>query len=80
MVPGMGHCQGGPGATSFDMVSHLESWVEHGQAPDRVIAAHIDSGVVKRTRPLCPYPDVARWDGAGDRSKAESFVCKSATP
>jgi feruloyl esterase len=80
MVPGMGHCQGGPGATNFDMVSHLENWVEHGQAPDRVIAAHIDSGVVKRARPLCPYPDVARWDGAGDRSKAESFVCKSATP
>ncbi len=78
MVPGMGHCQGGPGATTFDMVTQLEAWVEHGQAPARVLAAHLDNGVAKRTRPLCPYPQTARWDGKGDVDKAESFVCKSA--
>ncbi|MEJ1969162.1 MAG: tannase/feruloyl esterase family alpha/beta hydrolase [Rhizomicrobium sp.] len=78
MVPGMGHCQGGPGTTNFDMLTQLENWVEHGRAPARVVASHVENGVTTRTRPLCPYPQVARWNGKGDRSKAESFLCTAA--
>jgi feruloyl esterase len=59
MAPGMGHCGGGEGPNTFDMLAALEQWVEHGQAPDRIIASHAANGRVDRTRPLCPYPQVA---------------------
>ena len=78
MVPGMGHCSGGPGPSTFDMLKALEDWVEHRIAPDRVIASHSTSGVVDRTRPLCPYPQVARWNGRGGLdgiNHAENFKC-----
>jgi feruloyl esterase len=55
MVPGMGHCGGGKGPNTFDMVGALEQWVERGQLPDRIVASHSTKGVVDRTRPLCPY-------------------------
>jgi Tannase and feruloyl esterase len=77
MVPGMGHCRGGPEATDqFDMQSAVEAWVEKGQAPEKIIAAHkYSGGQPDRTRPLCPYPEVAKYDGQGDTEKAESFSC-----
>jgi feruloyl esterase len=75
MVPGMGHCQGGPGATDFDMLTQLENWVEHKKAPKKIMAAHLVDGLPVRTRPLCLYPLIAHWDGKGDRDKAKSFVC-----
>jgi feruloyl esterase len=75
MVPGMWHCGGGPGATSFDMIEPLEQWVEKGTAPDRVLASRITNGVVVRTRPLCPYPQEAQWKGAGGTDDAANFVC-----
>jgi feruloyl esterase len=76
MVPGMQHCQGGPGPSKFDMVSALEQWVEHGTAPDHVLASHITAaGAVDRTRPLCSYPLEARWNGAGSTDDAQNFVC-----
>src|SRR5262249_24935959 len=54
LAPGMGHCGGGEGPNTFDMVAALEQWVEHENAPDRIIASHGKNGVVDRTRPLCP--------------------------
>jgi feruloyl esterase len=75
MVPGMGHCSGGPGTDLFDKVGVLEQWVEHGAAPDKIIAAHRTKGVEDMTRPLCPYPEVAKWKGSGSTNAAANFVC-----
>jgi feruloyl esterase len=75
MAPGMGHCGGGDGPNSFDMVAALEQWVEQGKAPDRIIASRVVSGQVVRSRPLCPYPQVARFTGTGSGDEASSFVC-----
>ena len=75
MVPGMNHCNGGEGPNVFDIVTPLEQWVEHGEAPTRIVASHSEDGKVDRTRPLCAYPQVARYKGAGDINDAESFVC-----
>jgi feruloyl esterase len=77
MVPGMGHCAGGPGPNSFDTLTALENWVENDQAPDKIIAAHRTDGVVDRTRPLCPYPETSVYDGSGSIDEAENFVCQS---
>ena len=76
MVPGMGHCGGGEGPNTFDMMAPLEAWVEHGQAPSRVVASHSTNGTVDRTRPLCAYPAVARHTGTGSTDAAENFVCR----
>ena len=75
MVPGMGHCGGGPGTDVFDKVGVLEQWVEHGTAPDKIIAAHRTKDVEDMTRPLCPYPEVAKWKGSGSTNDAANFVC-----
>jgi feruloyl esterase len=80
MVPGMQHCQGGPGATTFDMIEPLDKWAAQGVAPDKVIAAHVTNGVVNRTRPLCPYPQEARWNGTGSTDQAGNFVCELPAP
>jgi feruloyl esterase len=71
MVPGMAHCGGGEGTSTFDMLSALEAWVEHGRAPDRVIASR-----GPRTRPLCPFPQTAAYSGAGSIEDAGNFTCK----
>ncbi len=72
----MSHCSGGPGPNTFDMLTALENWVEDGIAPDRIIASHLTKGAVDRTRPLCPYPKVARLKKIGlDPNKAENFNC-----
>ena len=65
MVPGMLHCGGGPGPTSYDAQGALESWVERGVAPDSILTARIIGGSPVRTRPLCPYPKVATTSGTG---------------
>ena len=77
MGPGMAHCGGGEGPNTFDMVSALEQWVEKGKAPDQIIASHSTNGVVDRTRPLCPYPQVATYKGSGSINEAASFICKA---
>jgi feruloyl esterase len=59
------------------MQTALEQWVEHGIAPERIIATHSLNGIVDRTRPLCPYPQVASYKGSGDTNDAASFVCKT---
>jgi feruloyl esterase len=76
MAPGMGHCGGGEGPNTFDMVAALEQWVEQGRAPDQVLASHSTSGVVDRTRPLCPYPQIAAYKGTGSIDEAANFVCR----
>jgi len=76
MVPGMGHCRGGDGPNTFDAVTALEDWVEKGRAPEKIIASHSSDGKVDRTRPLCPYPQVAAYQGNGSIDEAANFVCK----
>ena len=78
MVPGMGHCSGGDGPSRFDMITALEQWVERGQAPDRIEASRQRDGKVDRTRPLCPYPQVATYKGTGSTDDAANFICKAA--
>ena len=75
MVPGMQHCSGGPGATSFEMLDHLDKWADKGVAPEKVIASHLTNGAVDRTRPLCPYPTEAQWNGTGNTDDAANFAC-----
>jgi hypothetical protein len=75
-IPGMNHCGGGEGASSFNYLSYLEAWVERGQAPDLMIGAHRTgpSGAVTFTRPVYPYPLHARYKGTGDANDAASFA------
>ena len=77
MVPGMGHCSGGDGAASFDMLGALDRWREGGTAPDRIVASRVRNGTVDRTRALCPYPQVAAYTGGGSTDDAANFVCKA---
>jgi feruloyl esterase len=76
MAPGVGHCGGGAGPNQFDMFGALVAWVEGGNAPDQITATRVEGGAIVRTRPLCAYPYVARYDGTGDASTAASFECK----
>jgi len=84
MVPGMQHCGGGPGPNYFgqgspgssgdplrDVNAAIEAWVEQGVAPARIVAKKD-----QRTRPLCPYPQVATYTGSGSTDDAANFVCK----
>jgi len=75
MVPGMAHCGGGEGTSDFDMLDALEEWVATDTAPDSVHASRIVDGRVDRTRPLCAYPAVARYDGSGSIDEASNFSC-----
>ena len=76
MVPGMMHCGGGVGATDqFDAVAAIEQWVERGIPPATIIASHLTNGVADRTRPLCPYPQVAHFKGTGNTDDATNFQC-----
>ncbi len=88
-VPGMGHCSGGPATDQFDLLSKLVAWVEQGQAPEAVVASARGAGnagganadlpagwSATRTRPLCPWPKVARYKGSGDVESADSFACQ----
>ena len=77
MVPGMGHCGGGDGPNAFDMMSALAPWVESGKVPERIVASHSTAGKVDRTRPLCAYPQVARYTGSGSIDDAVNFVCRT---
>ena len=88
-VPGMNHCAGGPTTDQFDMLTALVNWVEKGEQPDRITASARGAGnaggvntdvpatwAANRTRPLCPYPQVARYNGSGDVDSAASFSCR----
>jgi feruloyl esterase len=75
MAPGMGHCSGGEGPDTFDMMRPLDSWVESGTLPQQIVASKITAGKVTRTRPLCPYPQVAHYKGTGSIDEAANFAC-----
>jgi feruloyl esterase len=75
MAPGMGHCSGGEGPDTFDTMTALDTWVEKGQLPVRIEASKVTAGKVTRTRPLCPYPQVARYKGTGSIDEAANFAC-----
>ena len=77
MVPGMAHCSGGEGPDTFDKIGVMEKWVEKGEAPSEIVASHYTAGKVDRTRPLCPYPRVAHYKGAGSIDEAANFSCVS---
>ncbi len=77
MVPGMGHCAGGEGTDSFDMVGALEQWVEAKKAPARIIASRFRNGKTERTRPLCRFPQVAVYQGRGSTDDQVNFTCKT---
>lgn len=76
MVPGMGHCGGGEGPSTFDMLREVDDWVTSGQAPRRILASRTRGGQVDRTRPLCPYPQIAVYGGTGSTDLAENFQCR----
>jgi feruloyl esterase len=76
MVPGMGHCSGGEGPDTFDKLGALEAWVEQGKAPEAIVASRRVDGKVERTRPLCPYPQRARYRGEGSVDEAGNFSCE----
>jgi Tannase and feruloyl esterase len=75
MVPGMAHCGGGDGTSNFDMLAALEQWKEQGKAPEQIAASRMKDGKVDRTRPLCPYPQVAKYKGTGSTDDAANFTC-----
>ena len=77
-APGMAHCGGGEGPNTFDALTALEQWREQGKAPTAIVASHLTGDQVDRTRPLCPYPQVATYKGSGSIDRAESFVCAPA--
>lgn len=77
MVPGMAHCSGGDGPNVFDKVGTLDGWVEQGKAPDSITTSHSTNGQVDRTRPLCLYPQVAKYKGTGSIDDAANFVCSA---
>jgi feruloyl esterase len=76
MVPGCFHCGGGPGASEVDWLSVMVDWVEHGAAPDKVIASKSGHGKIEIRRPLFHYPTTAIYNGSGDPASADSFVPK----
>jgi feruloyl esterase len=75
MVPGMQHCNGGPGPATFDYLTALEQWVEQGIAPTQMLGSHTTAGVVDLTRPNCMYPNVANYSGSGDYHLAANWTC-----
>ena len=75
MAPGMAHCSGGPGPNQADWLTALEQWVEKGIPPSRIVASRSANGVVERTRPLCAYPQEARYSGKGSTDEAANFSC-----
>ena len=72
MVPGMAHCGGGPGPNRVDWTAALETWREKNTPPAHLVGSNPQSGV---TRPICPYPQYARYDGSGDLKDASNWAC-----
>jgi pimeloyl-ACP methyl ester carboxylesterase len=88
-IPGMSHCNAGPSTDQFDALTAMVAWVEQGRAPDALIATARGPGnaggvntevpadwAPNRTRPLCPYPKIARYNGSGGLEDATSFTCR----
>jgi hypothetical protein len=76
MAPGVAHCGGGNGPQPQALFEAVVDWVEHGKAPEQILATRTTGGM-PQSRPLCPYPSFARWTGAGDSNDAANFVCRN---
>jgi feruloyl esterase len=72
----MFHCRGGIGVDRIDALTPLINWVEGGKAPASLTGARMEGGKIVRTRPLCPYPQAARYNGTGSLDDAASFACR----
>jgi Tannase and feruloyl esterase len=78
LAPGVAHCGGGDGPAPYGQLDALLSWVENGKAPETLTAARRDqTGEITRSRPLCQFPQVAKYKGSGSTDKAENFVCSA---
>jgi feruloyl esterase len=92
VMPDMDHCRGGRGPNDFggvsqppppaadsknDLLTALDQWVTKGVAPAEIVARNMKGTEVQRTRPLCPYPLVAKYKGAGSIDEAANFTCKA---
>ncbi len=79
MIPGMEHCGGGAGPNPLSkhtLDKALEAWVEQGSAPAEIVATKYgERGETLRTRPVCPWPQVAKWKGSGSTDDAANFTC-----
>ena len=77
VVPGMDHCGGGTGPNQFNKIAVLERWREQNEPPRSISAARVnESSVIDMTRPLCPYPQRAVYNGSGTSNDAANFTCK----
>ncbi|MFZ1992132.1 MAG: tannase/feruloyl esterase family alpha/beta hydrolase [Alphaproteobacteria bacterium] len=74
MIPGMGHCAGGEGPFVFDPLSVIDNWSEESEAPERIVVSKPPDAPAM-TRPLCPYPQIAKYKGAGSTDDAANFEC-----
>jgi hypothetical protein len=74
MVPGMDHCAGGDGPFVVDMLGAIDAWAEAGKASESLIVSN-PPGAPQRTRPLCPYPKLAKYKGSGSTDDAANFEC-----
>jgi feruloyl esterase len=77
LVPGMEHCRGGPGPNTFDSITALEQWREEGAAPEQMLGTNRDSGL---KRPICPYPQYAKYHGKGNLKDEKNWSCASPEP
>jgi len=77
MEPGVLHCGSGPGPSDVSWIKFVSDWVEHGQAPEQVVAKADSAGKTIRTRPLCAFPKRAAYTGKGSTDDASSFVCRA---
>jgi feruloyl esterase len=77
MAPGVAHCWSGEGPYQIESLPALERWVERGEAPERIIATRPLEGGGTRSRPLCPHPQIARYQGRGSTDDALNFACSA---
>ena len=77
LVPGLGHCFGGPGPDQLEALAALEAWVERDEAPAQILAHKVENGKTVRSLPLCPYPAAPVWDREGDPMASTSYRCRS---
>jgi hypothetical protein len=78
LAPGVAHCGGGAGPAPYGQLDALVSWVEDRKAPVTLTAARRDqTGTITGSRPLCQYPQVAKYKGSGSTDDAANFVCST---
>jgi len=77
-MTGMGHCSGGVGPDQADFLGAMEAWKEKGTAPNQIVATrNAGRGQTAMTRPLCPFPQLAKYTGSGSTDDAKNFVCSA---